>query len=56
MRVKNLHIDSADDTKLRRLAEEYEFLGFHYKLVSGHLTVFCLPKKKKQEKPTKKKR
>ena len=45
--IRNLHIYRDDAALLANLAEEYSSMGWRVKLGSGMLTVFALPKKKK---------
>lgn len=48
-KIKNLHIHSENEDRLRELAAEYKYVGFSVKLAPGRLTVFSVPPPKKRE-------
>lgn len=53
MKIKNHRIYSDDQEWLKRVAEDYDFIGRRYRLEQGQLTVFALqtrPKKRKSDK------
>jgi len=49
MKAVNYHFYGSD-ADVKRLAEEYEFLGRHVVIEPGHLTVLALPPKKVKKK------
>lgn len=55
-KIQNQHIYDRDQEKLKRLADEFTWLGREIRLEPGHLTVFALPStyKKKTEKERRK--
>lgn len=50
MKSRNYHVHG-DAATVKRLLEEYEFIGRHARIVEpGHLVVYALPPKKEKKK------